>query len=79
MIDPTPPFEKLTQSIWDPTQEFYVSLLFADKDELQTAIKRYQEEPNILCKKVKSRMLVCKVQTLFLASSSILPGYIWVV
>ena len=35
MIDPTPPFEKPTQSIWDPTQKFYVDLLFADKDELQ--------------------------------------------
>ena len=27
MIDPTPPFEKPTQSIRDPTQEFYVGLL----------------------------------------------------
>ena len=39
MINPTPPFEKPIQSTWDPTQEFYVGLLFADKDELQAAVK----------------------------------------
>jgi len=46
VIDPTPPFEKPTQSIWDPTQEFYVGLLFADKDELQAAVKRYHIKRN---------------------------------
>ena len=46
MINPTPPFEKPTQSIWDPTQEFYVGLLFADKDELQAAIKHYHINMN---------------------------------
>ena len=46
IIDPTPPFEKPTQSIWDPTQEFYVGLLFADKDELQAAVKRYHIKRN---------------------------------
>ena len=81
MIDPTPPFEKPTQSIWDPTQKFYVGLLFANKDELQATIKHYHIKRNqhILCKRVRSSMLVCKVQTLFLASSSMLPGYTWVV
>ena len=39
MIDPTAPFEKPIQSTWDPTQEFYVDLLFADKDELQAVVK----------------------------------------
>ena len=39
MIDPTPLFEKAIQSTWDPTQEFYVGLIFADKDELQAAVK----------------------------------------
>ena len=39
MIDPTAPFEKPIQSTWDPTQEFYVDLLFADKDELQAIVK----------------------------------------
>ena len=47
MIDPTPSFEKPTQSIWDPTQEFYVSLLFADKNELQAAVKRYHIKRNL--------------------------------
>ena len=46
IIDPTPPFEKPTQSIWDPTQEFYVSLLFADEDELQAAVKYYHIKRN---------------------------------
>ena len=46
MINPTPPFEKLTQSIWDPTQEFYVGLLFVDKDELQVVVKRYHIKRN---------------------------------
>ena len=41
MIDPTSPFEKPIQSTWDPTQEFYVGLLFDDKDELQAAVKQY--------------------------------------
>ncbi|KAL0016210.1 hypothetical protein SO802_003279 [Lithocarpus litseifolius] len=46
MTDPTPPFEKPTQGIWDPTQEFYVGLLFADKDELQAAVKHYHIKRN---------------------------------
>ena len=46
MINPTPPFEKPTQSIWDPIQEFYVSLLFADKDELQVTVKCYHIKRN---------------------------------
>ena len=46
MIDPTPPFEKLIQSTWDPTQEFYVSLLFIDKDELQAIVKQYHIKRN---------------------------------
>ena len=46
MIDPTPPFKKPTQSIWDPTQEFYVGLLFANKDELQVAVKSYHIKRN---------------------------------
>ena len=81
MIDPTPPFERPTQSIWDPTQKFYVGLLFANKDELQATIKHYHIKRNqhILCKRVRSSMLVCKVQTLFLASSSKLPSYTCVV
>ena len=44
--DPTPPFEKPIQSIWDPTQEFYVGLLFANKDELQAAVKHYHIKRN---------------------------------
>ena len=39
MIDLTPPFEKPIQSTWDLTQDFYVGLLFADKDELQAVVK----------------------------------------
>ena len=46
MIDPTPPFEKLIQSTWDPTQEFYVGLLFIDKDELQAIVKQYHIKRN---------------------------------
>ena len=46
MIDPTPPFEKPTQSIWDPTEEFYVGLLFANKDELQVVVKHYHIKRN---------------------------------
>ena len=46
MIDPTPPFEKAIQSTWDPTQEFYVGLLFANKDELQVAVKQYHIKRN---------------------------------
>ena len=46
MIDPTPPFERPTQSIWDPTQEFYVGLLSAYKDELQAAVKHYHIKRN---------------------------------
>ena len=46
MIDPTSPFEKPTQRIWDPIQEFYVGLLFADKDELQVDVKRYHIKRN---------------------------------
>ncbi|XP_075665278.1 uncharacterized protein LOC142634930 [Castanea sativa] len=46
MIDPTPPFENPIQSTWDPTQEFYVGLLFADKDELQAAVKQYHIKRN---------------------------------
>ena len=46
MIDPTPPFEKPTQSIWNSIQEFYVGLLFADKDELQAAVKHYYIKGN---------------------------------
>ena len=46
MIDPTLPFEKPIQSSWDPTQEFYVGLLFADKDELQTVVKQYHIKRN---------------------------------
>ena len=46
IINPTPPFEKPIQSIWDPTQEFYVGLLFADKDELQVAVKHYHIKRN---------------------------------
>ena len=46
MIDPTPPFEKPTQSIWDPTQKFYVGLLFVNKDELQAVIKHYHIKRN---------------------------------
>ena len=46
MIDPTPPFEKLIQSTWDPTQEFYVGLLFIDKDDLQAIVKQYHIKRN---------------------------------
>ncbi|XP_050260130.1 uncharacterized protein LOC126705285 [Quercus robur] len=46
MIDPTPPFEKPTQSIWGPTQEFYMGLLFADKAELRAAVKRNHIKKN---------------------------------
>ncbi|KAL0008632.1 hypothetical protein SO802_010134 [Lithocarpus litseifolius] len=46
MTDPTPPFEKPIQSIWDPTQEFYVGLLFADKDKLQAVVKHYHIKRN---------------------------------
>ena len=46
MIDPTLPFEKPIQSSWDLTQEFYVGLLFADKDELQTVVKQYHIKRN---------------------------------
>ena len=46
MIDPTPPFEKLIQNTWGPTQEFYVGLLFVDKDELQTIVKQYHIKRN---------------------------------
>ena len=46
MIDPTLPFEKPIQSSWDPTQEFYVGLPFADKDELQTGVKQYHIKRN---------------------------------
>ena len=52
MIDPTPPFEKPTQSIWNSIQEFYVGLLFADKDELQAVVKHYHIKRNqIFCVK----------------------------
>ena len=46
MIDLTPLFKKPIQSTWDPTQEFYVGLLFADKDELQAAVKQYHIKKN---------------------------------
>ena len=46
MNDPTPPFEKPIQSNWDPTQEFYVSLILPDMDELQAAIKQYHIKRN---------------------------------
>ena len=46
MIDPTPPFEKPIQSTWDPTQEFYVGLLFTDKDELLAVVKQYHIKRN---------------------------------
>ena len=39
MIDPTPPFEKPIHSTWDLTQEFYVGLLFADKDLIQVILR----------------------------------------
>ena len=46
MIDPTPLFKKAIQSTWDPTQEFYVGLIFANKDELQVAVKQYHIKRN---------------------------------
>ena len=46
LFDPTPPFEKLIQSTWDLTQEFYVGLFFADKDELQAVVKQYHIKRN---------------------------------
>ena len=49
MINPTPPFEKPIQSTWDPTQEFYVGLIFADKDELQAAVKHNYIKRNQTC------------------------------
>ena len=46
IIDPTPPFENPIQRTWDPTQEFYVGLLFANKDDLQAAVKHYHIKRN---------------------------------
>ena len=58
IIDPTPPFEKPTQSIWDLTQEFYMSFLFADKDELQAAVKHNYIKRNQTCS-IKELDLAC--------------------
>ena len=59
MINPTSPFEKPIQSTWDPTQEFYMGLLFADKDELQAAVKHNYIKRNQTCS-IKELDLACQ-------------------